>query len=236
MTKNNKEERIEKIIRGLLILPENRRCITCNSLTDKEESGENRSPNYEDRHGWSERSGFSGRAGDKTIKYYHDERSPRYYSQENARCGGFMKSPVHFDVVDERPSSVHPFAYRESRFGNKVSDIQKDMHQSGSNAPMAGEHSKTANRKDADGSAHNQLMPPSSSPMESAGGNPVQQKSHNSGSSVDLNANSKSSDATAAPPAQENLLSVKVATAPHMNPLERRTPFQPQNQILWNFY
>ncbi|KAJ6361435.1 hypothetical protein OIU78_001971 [Salix suchowensis] len=38
-------------------------------------------------------------------------------------------------------------------------------------------------------------------------GNPVQQKSHNSESSVDLNANSKSSDATAAPPAQENLLS-----------------------------
>ncbi|KAJ6743619.1 ARFGAP/RECO-RELATED [Salix viminalis] len=71
---------------------------------------------------------------------------------------------------------------------------------------QAGEHSKTPNRKDADGSAHNQ-MPPSSGPMESADGNPVQQKSHNSESSVDLNANSKSSDATAAPPAQENLLS-----------------------------
>uniref|UniRef100_A0A6N2KZS1 Arf-GAP domain-containing protein n=1 Tax=Salix viminalis TaxID=40686 RepID=A0A6N2KZS1_SALVM len=110
MTKKNKEERIEKIIRGLLILPENRRCINCNScnqqkvrdfikhvyvdrrytgeksqeklpllkLTDKEESGENRwvlysggskSPNYEDRHGWSEGSGFSGRADDKTIKF-----------------------------------------------------------------------------------------------------------------------------------------------------------------------
>uniref|UniRef100_A0A6N2LFE5 Uncharacterized protein n=1 Tax=Salix viminalis TaxID=40686 RepID=A0A6N2LFE5_SALVM len=52
-----------------------------------------------------------------------------------------------------------------------------------------------------------QMMPPSSGPMESADGNPVQQKSHNSESSVDLNANSKSSDATAAPPAQENLLS-----------------------------
>uniref|UniRef100_A0A6N2L0E9 Uncharacterized protein n=1 Tax=Salix viminalis TaxID=40686 RepID=A0A6N2L0E9_SALVM len=128
MTKKNKEERIEKIIRGLLILPENRRCINCNignlrvelnqfrwrnlmrknnqqkvrdfikhvyvdrrytgeksqeklpllKLTDKEESGENRwvlysggskSPNYEDRHGWSEGSGFSGRADDKTIKF-----------------------------------------------------------------------------------------------------------------------------------------------------------------------
>jgi hypothetical protein len=43
--------------------------------------------------------------------------------------------------------------------------------------------------------------------MESADGNPVQQISHNSESSVDLNSNSKSSDATAALPAQENLLS-----------------------------
>lgn len=33
MTKKDKEEeRIEKIIRGLLKLPENRRCINCNSL------------------------------------------------------------------------------------------------------------------------------------------------------------------------------------------------------------
>lgn len=50
-------------------------------------------------------------------------------------------------------------------------------------------------------------MPHSSGPMESADGNPMQQISHNSESSVDLNSNSKSSDATAALPAQENLLS-----------------------------
>ncbi|KAI9393514.1 hypothetical protein POPTR_006G246100v4 [Populus trichocarpa] len=211
-------------------------------LNDKEDSGENRwavlysggsrSPNYEDRHGRSERSGFSGRADDKTIKYYYDERRSPRYSQENSRYGGFMRSPVRFEVVDDRfrddgirssrQSGVHPFAHRESRFGNKLSDIQKDMHQSGSHAPVVrplkhilggnipplqvGEHSKAPNMKDADGSARNQ-MPPSSGPMESADGNPVQQISHNSESSVDLNSNSKSSDASAALPAQENLLS-----------------------------
>ncbi|KAB5553282.1 hypothetical protein DKX38_010593 [Salix brachista] len=160
--------------------------------TDKEESGEkrwvvlysggSRSPNYEDRHGWSEGSGFSGRADDKTIKYYYDERRS-------------------FEMMEYEAS----------------------VRDSGSNAPMvrplkliprgnipplqAGEHSKTPNRKDADGSAHNQRFSFLSGPMESADGNPVQQKSHNSESSVDLNAISKSSDATAAPPAQENLLS-----------------------------
>ncbi|XP_011019713.1 PREDICTED: uncharacterized protein LOC105122345 isoform X2 [Populus euphratica] len=211
-------------------------------LNDKDDSGENRwavlysggsrSPNYEDRHGRSERSGFSGRADDKTIKYYYDERRSPRYSQENSRYGGFMRRPVRIEVVDDRfrddgirssrKSGAHPFAHRESRFGNNLSGIQKDMHQSGSHAPVVrplkhilggnipplqvGEHSKAPNRKDADGSAHNQ-MPPSSGPMESADGNPVQQKSHNSESSVDLNSNSKSSDATAALPAPENLLS-----------------------------
>ncbi|KAJ6745524.1 hypothetical protein OIU74_028245 [Salix koriyanagi] len=79
---------------------------------------------------------------------------------------------MEYEVAGRLVSTRLP--YRESRFGNKVSDIQKDMHQSGSNAPMvrplkhilgenipplqAGEHSKTANRKDADGSAHNQSI------------------------------------------------------------------------------
>ncbi|CAK7353450.1 unnamed protein product [Dovyalis caffra] len=228
-------------------LPRLRLVLVAVMQTDKEEysesrrvvlySGGTRSPNYEDRHGRSERSGFSGRTDDKTFKYYYDERRSPRYSQENSRYGGFKRSPTRFEVVDDRfrddgmrigrQSDVHPFAHRESRFGNSSSDIQKNKHQSGSNAPVVchlkdilgenllplqvGEQSKALNGKDSDGSVHSQSilvrteMPTSSSSMASADGNPVQQKSHNSENLVDLNANSKSSVTAAAPPAQENL-------------------------------
>lgn len=47
-----------------------------------------------------ERPESSGRAD---VKYYHDEwkSSPRY-ARENSRSGGFKRSPIRFEVVDDR--------------------------------------------------------------------------------------------------------------------------------------
>ncbi|XP_061951375.1 probable ADP-ribosylation factor GTPase-activating protein AGD14 [Populus nigra] len=228
-------------------------------LTDKEESSENRrvvlysggsrTLNYEDRQGRSERCGFSGRTDDKTFRYYDDERRSPRYSQENTRYGGFKKSPARFEVVDDRfrddkirsvrQTNVHLFSPTESRFGNRSSDIQKNNAPVvrplkdilGENLPplQVVEHSKAPNGKDA--SVHSQT-PASSCPMASADGNPVQQKSHNSESSVDLNADSKSSNATAAPVALENLPSSEEGNCSYESSGKENIPPVPKPNML----
>ncbi|KAJ6354577.1 hypothetical protein OIU77_005227 [Salix suchowensis] len=362
MTKKDKEEeRVEKIIRGLIKLPENRRCINCNSLgpqyvcttfftfvctscsglhrefthrvksvsmakfnaeevsalqaggnerarqiylkdwdpqrnqlpdgsnlqklrdfikhvyvdrrytgeksdeklsrlrlTDKEESSESRglvlysggsrTLNYEDRHGRSERCGSSGRTDDKTFRYYYDERRSPRYSQENTRYGGFRKSPARFEVVDDRfrddkiqsvrQTDAHSFSARESRSGNRSSDIQKNNAPVvrclkdilGENLPplQVVEYSNAPNGKDA--SVHSQT--PTSCPMVSADRNSVQQKSHNSESSADLNADSKSSNAAAAPVALENLPASEEGSCSHESSGKENIPLAPKPNIL----
>ncbi|KAL3566195.1 hypothetical protein D5086_031610 [Populus alba] len=228
-------------------------------LTDKEESSENRrvvlysggsrTLNYEDRQGQSERCGFSGRTDDKTFRYYDDERRSPRYSQENTRYGGFKKSPARFEVVDDRfrddkirsvrQTDVHLFSSTGSRFGNRSSDIQKNNAPVvrplkdilGQNLPplQVVEHSKAPNGKDA--SVHSQT-PTSSCPMASADGNPVQQKSHNSESSVDLNADSKSSNAAAAPVALENLPSSEEGSCSNESSGKENTPPVPKPNML----
>ncbi|KAJ6862385.1 ADP-ribosylation factor GTPase-activating protein AGD14 [Populus alba x Populus x berolinensis] len=228
-------------------------------LTDKEESSENRrvvlysggsrTLNYEDRQGRSERCGFSGRTDDKTFRYYDDERRSLRYSQENTRYGGFKKSPAPFEVVDDRfrddkiqsvrQTDVHLFSPTGSRFGNRSSDIQKNNAPVvrplkdilGANLPplQVVEHSKAPNGKDA--SVQSQT-PTSSCPMASGDGNPVQQKSHNSESSVDLNADSKSSNAVAAPVAPENLPSSEEGNCSHESSGKENTPPVPKPNML----
>uniref|UniRef100_A0A7N0TQ40 Arf-GAP domain-containing protein n=1 Tax=Kalanchoe fedtschenkoi TaxID=63787 RepID=A0A7N0TQ40_KALFE len=51
------------------------------------------------RHSY-EKPGSSGRPD---LKYYHDEwRSSPRYARENSRSGGFKRSPIQFEVVDDR--------------------------------------------------------------------------------------------------------------------------------------
>ncbi|KAJ6758505.1 ARFGAP/RECO-RELATED [Salix koriyanagi] len=316
MTKKDKEEeRVEKIIRGLIKLPENRRCINCNSLgpqyvcttfftfvctscsglhrefthrvksvsmakfnaeevsalqaggnerarqiylkdwdpqrnhlpdgsnlqklrdfikhvyvdrrytgeksdeklsrlrlTDKEESN---------RHGRSERCGSSGRTDDKTFRYYYDERRSPRYSQENTRYGGFRKSPARFEVVDDRfrddkiqsvrQTDAHSFSARESRSGNRLLSILTHL--------TGRMHLFTVRR----------LLP---ALMVSADRNSVQQKSHNSESSADLNADSKSSNAAAAPVALENLPASEEGSCSHESSGKENIPLAPKPNIL----
>ncbi|KAJ6435010.1 hypothetical protein OIU84_000283 [Salix udensis] len=332
MTKKDKEEeRVEKIIRGLIKLPENRRCINCNSLgpqyvcttfftfvctscsglhrefthrvksvsmakfnteevsalqaggnerarqiylkglgsaanlqklrdfikhvyvdrrytgekseeklsrlrlTDKEESSENRglvlysggsrTLNYEDRHGRSERCGFSGRTDDKTFRYYYDERRSPRYSQENTRYGGFRKSPARFERESPGLGTGH---LTFKRIMPPLVRCLKDIL--GENLPplQVVEYSNAPNGKDA--SVHSQM--PISCPMVSADGNSVQQKNHNSESSADLNADSKSSNAAAAPVALENLPASEEGSCSHESSGKENIPLAPKPNIL----
>lgn len=68
--------------------------------------------------------------------------------------------------------------------------------------------------------------------MASADGNPVQQKSHNSESSVDLNADSKSSNATAAPVALENLPSSEEGNCSYESSGKENMPPVPKPNVL----
>jgi len=68
--------------------------------------------------------------------------------------------------------------------------------------------------------------------VASADGNPVQQKSHNSESSVDLNADSKSSNAAAAPVALENLPSSEEGNCSHESSGKENIPPVPKPNML----
>ncbi|KAF7848912.1 hypothetical protein BT93_L1448 [Corymbia citriodora subsp. variegata] len=121
-------------------------------LTDKEESyssrssnayrGASGSPSYEDRYErpYSGRSSPSGRSDDGILKYYPDERRSPRYARETSRYGGYRRSPVHFEVVDDRfrddlfrggrRSQGPRRSYEESRLGSRSPENQKNMDKS----------------------------------------------------------------------------------------------------------
>lgn len=82
--------------------------------TEKEESFDSRrlnayragsrSPLYEDRYDAQSGGRYSPstRSDDGVVRYYYDERRSPKYARDNARYGGFKKSPVRFEVVDDR--------------------------------------------------------------------------------------------------------------------------------------
>ncbi|EEF45944.1 conserved hypothetical protein [Ricinus communis] len=204
-------------------------------LSEKEDSydsrkvslytGGSRSPTYEDRY--ERRSHPVGRSDDKTLKYYFDERRSPRYAPENSRYGGLKRSPVRFEVVDDRfrddgipsgrESDNRRFSHRQSSFRSLSPDCRKHMDRSsspvirpvkdilGESAPrlQVGEHSKATDRKDVDVSAHNQPIASSSS-KGSNEGKAVKDKNQNSESLIDFNALSMISDAAAAPQTREN--------------------------------
>ncbi|KAK3438069.1 hypothetical protein EUGRSUZ_A01700 [Eucalyptus grandis] len=121
-------------------------------LTNKEESYTNRSsnayrsasgsPNYEDRYErpHSGRSSPSGRSEDGMLRYYSDERRSPRYAREISRYGGYRKSPVRFEVVDDRfrddvlgggrRSQGQRLSNEESRRGSRSPENQKNTDKS----------------------------------------------------------------------------------------------------------
>ncbi|KAI6680086.1 hypothetical protein NL676_033967 [Syzygium grande] len=121
-------------------------------LTDKEESYGGRSsnayrsasgsPSYEDRYErpHSGRSSPSGRGDDGILKYCYDERRSPRYAREISRYGGYRRSPVRFEVVDDRfrddvlgsgrRSQGQRLSNEESRLGSRSPDNQKNMDKS----------------------------------------------------------------------------------------------------------
>ncbi|PON53070.1 Arf GTPase activating protein [Parasponia andersonii] len=92
-------------------------------LSDKEASNEgrkvdtyrggSRSSYDEDKYerSYAERSSPCGKTDDRSIKYYYDERRSPRYSRANSRYGGYRKSPVRFEIVDDR--------FRDEGFGSR---------------------------------------------------------------------------------------------------------------------
>ncbi|XP_048133512.1 probable ADP-ribosylation factor GTPase-activating protein AGD14 [Rhodamnia argentea] len=121
-------------------------------LADKEESYGSRSsnacrsasgsPRYEDRYErpYSGRSSPSGRSDDGILKYYYDERRSPRYAREVSRYGGYRRSPVRFEVVDDRfrddtlgsgrRTQGQRLANEESRLGSRSPENQKNMDKS----------------------------------------------------------------------------------------------------------
>ncbi|XP_062082727.1 probable ADP-ribosylation factor GTPase-activating protein AGD14 isoform X2 [Humulus lupulus] len=162
-------------------------------LSDKHASSESRKVNncgaeYRSCHDedkfqrtYTEKSNHLGKSDDRNIKYYYDERQSPQYSRENSRHGGYRKSPVRFEVVDDR--------FRDEGFGNrrlstgdsKLPNRKGTMHGScspvarpmreilGENVPtlQVGEKMKESNGNHADGSAKIQ----ESNPVEKENGN-----------------------------------------------------------------
>ncbi|KAI4377865.1 hypothetical protein MLD38_015430 [Melastoma candidum] len=76
-------------------------------LTDKVELPESRnslSPRSEGRNErqHSERYSPSGRSEDSSYRYYYDERRSPRYPRDSSRSGGYTRSPIKFEVVDDR--------------------------------------------------------------------------------------------------------------------------------------
>ncbi|CAI0416905.1 unnamed protein product [Linum tenue] len=71
-----------------------------------------RSPSFQDKRYVRDRYGSSRLSADRSFKYYYDEmRSPSYIPESSKYGRDFKKSPVRFEVVDDR------FRDNESRSG-----------------------------------------------------------------------------------------------------------------------
>ncbi|KAF9617270.1 hypothetical protein IFM89_035214 [Coptis chinensis] len=187
--------------------------------------GGSRTPPYDDTYDrrYGERSGFGGRNDERTHKYNYDERRSPGYDQESRYGNNYRKSPVRFEVVDDR--------IRDDRFGNgrKLEDRSFPDGESKSEGrspnrqmdvfspPMVrpvrdilgedvpplrvGEPPKANGGKASDGLARTQRTVSSSS-LGSNNGGSVELKRANSGTLIDFNADPEPSAATAVSPAQ----------------------------------
>ncbi|CAN1785357.1 Probable ADP-ribosylation factor GTPase-activating protein AGD14 [Linum perenne] len=170
-----------------------------------------RSPSFEDRRSVRDRYGSNRRSADRSFRNYYDEMRNPYQPESSRYVGvGFKKSPVRFEVVDDR--------YRDDENRNrKLSDSarlsRKDPSTvSGSRSPdskkippvQVEEKSKANEGKEADVSASNEMATPSSSkaPTNKI---PLEGKSQNSESLIDLNNDSTSKGVVPPPPTAQKL-------------------------------
>ncbi|XP_019416199.1 PREDICTED: probable ADP-ribosylation factor GTPase-activating protein AGD14 isoform X3 [Lupinus angustifolius] len=121
--------------RGAVVLPRLK-------LKDKEDPYENKkissfrmesksSPHYEDRieRYNSDRSSPGIRSDDKNLRFYYDEtRSPKY-AQRCAKPGTFGRSPIKFEVVDDRFRDDESRNRRLSNLESKFKQLQPDLQQ-----------------------------------------------------------------------------------------------------------
>ncbi|XP_030503587.2 probable ADP-ribosylation factor GTPase-activating protein AGD14 isoform X1 [Cannabis sativa] len=162
-------------------------------LSDKHSSSESRKVNNcgaefkschdEDKfeQTYAEKSNHLGKCDERNIRYYYDEsRSPRY-SRENSRHGGYRRSPVRFEIVDDRFRDEGFGSRRFSPSDSKLLNRKGTAHSScspvarpikeilGENVPTlhVGEKVKESNKNHVDSSAKNQ----ESKPMEQEIGN-----------------------------------------------------------------
>ncbi|KAG8635834.1 uncharacterized protein LOC110603331 isoform X2 [Manihot esculenta] len=190
-------------------------------------SGSYRSPNYENRYDQKGRSLPGGISDDKSRRYYNDERRSPCFAREHSIYGGFKKSPLRFEVVDDRfrddgtqntrESANHRFLHRNGSFGSLSPDRVKRRDLSsppvarpiedilGKNAPVlqVGERSKATIGKNSDGSAHNQVIASSGS-KGSIDGKTAEEKNQKLESLINFDSDSMPSNAEAGPQTQEN--------------------------------
>ncbi|KAI4379910.1 hypothetical protein MLD38_006148 [Melastoma candidum] len=108
-------------------LPRLRLTIKKEELPESMKSLSPRSEGRNERH----HSGMyspSGRSEGSSYRYYYDERRSPRYPRESSRSGGYMKSPIKFEVVDDRfrddsgtgrRSLARRPAFEESKLQNK---------------------------------------------------------------------------------------------------------------------
>ncbi|CAN1785359.1 Probable ADP-ribosylation factor GTPase-activating protein AGD14 [Linum perenne] len=181
-----------------------------------------RSPSFEDRRSVRDRYGSNRRSADRSFRNYYDEMRNPYQPESSRYVGvGFKKSPVRFEVVDDR--------YRDDENRNrKLSDSarlsRKDPSTvSGSRSPDS-KKSVDGSKSSEAGPAKNELPPvqveekskanegkeadqmatPSSSkaPTNKI---PLEGKSQNSESLIDLNNDSTSKGVVPPPPTAQKL-------------------------------
>ncbi|PIA65178.1 hypothetical protein AQUCO_00100576v1 [Aquilegia coerulea] len=196
--------------------------------------GGSRSPPYDDTYDrrYNERSGSGGRNDDRNYRYNYDERRSPGYDQESRYGSNYRKSPVRFEVVDDRR--------RDDRFGNgrKVPDGDSKSERRSPNRQMdmpsppmvrpvreilgddvpplrVGEPPKANGGKAAESSARTQRTASSSSLGSNDGGS-VELKRESSASLIDFSADPETSAASSGPPTQST-------TVPEVQPVTQPT-------------
>ncbi|KAF6172903.1 hypothetical protein GIB67_035457 [Kingdonia uniflora] len=193
--------------------------------------GGSRSPPYEDTYDRrsSERSSPGGRSDDRGYKSNYDERRSPGYGQET-RYGDHRKSPVRFEVVDDRHrddrfgngrrSEERRFSDAESKLEGRSPNRQNDLD--ATNPPMVrpvrdilgddvpplriGEPPKAnIGKGTSDVSAHPQRSVSSSSLASNDGGS-AEPKSASLGSLIDFSFDPEPPLASAPPPTQQTIV------------------------------
>ncbi|GAV92235.1 ArfGap domain-containing protein, partial [Cephalotus follicularis] len=173
----------------------------------------------------SGRSYQGGRSEDGNVKFYYDESrtSPRF-ARENSRSGGFKRSPVRFEIVDDRLRDdrfgsgrryeTQRLSKEESKFVSNSPDRQMnlDRYMSPLTLPVKDTSGENVPKQKVGSSSRSpctyQLSllqnTESSSDMASVNSNQLENKGGNSESLLDLSTNTDPSNAIVAPQIQQD--------------------------------